>query len=178
MPVYAGVGSRETPPAAIAVIEKLAQLMGKAGYLLRTGGAVGADMAFLRGHKTASVSGPVPVPEIYLPWPKYNFDVLGPFRETAAVFADPTGDAIQLARQFHPAWGRCSGGAKKLHGRNSQILCGFYLNEPVDFVVCWHNNSGGTMQAIRLAQSKGIKIYHVAIQKDVVALLERIAKRQ
>lgn len=49
MKKYAGIGSRRTPMAAGDVIEELAGVLAERGYLLRSGGASGADAAFEMG---------------------------------------------------------------------------------------------------------------------------------
>lgn len=60
--IYAGIGSRKSPKDQINVMIKLAQVLGKARFILRSGGADGADLAFEYG--ASLVKGPM---EIYLP---------------------------------------------------------------------------------------------------------------
>ena len=43
---YAGVGSRETPPAILKKMTAVAAMLSGRGYKLQSGGAIGADMAF------------------------------------------------------------------------------------------------------------------------------------
>ena len=43
---YAGIGSRETPPEFIDEFIKIGKWLGSHGYILRSGGADGADSAF------------------------------------------------------------------------------------------------------------------------------------
>jgi predicted Rossmann fold nucleotide-binding protein DprA/Smf involved in DNA uptake len=47
--IYAGTGSRKTPPETLVIIKKLAGLLERKGWLLRSGGADGADTAFEQG---------------------------------------------------------------------------------------------------------------------------------
>jgi peptidoglycan/xylan/chitin deacetylase (PgdA/CDA1 family) len=72
----------------------------------------------------------------------------------------PTNDAYVIAEKYHPAWTRCSPGAKKLHARNSHQILGKDLQTPCDFVVCWSDGSGGTEQALRIAKDYNVPIYN------------------
>ena len=49
---YAGVGSRSTPMHIQKLFEEIAATLAQNGYVLRSGGAEGADVAFERGCKT------------------------------------------------------------------------------------------------------------------------------
>ena len=60
--IYTGIGSRKTPIEIINKMIKLGQILGKHGYILRSGGANGADKAFEQG--CDNVLGKK---EIYLP---------------------------------------------------------------------------------------------------------------
>lgn len=115
------------------------------GYVLRTGGADGADKAFMAGADKC---------ELFLPWPRFN--------GCSSRFSMPTEDAIKMAEEFHPNWQACNDYARKLHGRNSHIVLGEHLNSPVEFVLCWTprgSGSGGTGQALRIARAHKIPIY-------------------
>lgn len=143
---YAGIGSRETPADVLQTMSRIAQYLGEHNYTLRSGGCVGADTAFELGAKSYST-------EIYLPWRGYNNHLSNRYYIPDVAF--------KLAKEFHPAWERCSVGARKLHARNGQIILGTNLDNPVDFVVCWHNGTGGTMQGVRIAQSYGIPVINL-----------------
>ena len=142
---YAGIGSRRTPQDVLVLMEAAARQLQNRGYVLRTGGADGADAAFQRG--AAGVA------EIYLPWPRFN-GVNSPLCTVDAA-------ALQLAATIHPAWAKLSQGAQKLHARNCYQILGRGLDDPVRFVLCWHDGSGGTMQAVRLAESRGIPVFNL-----------------
>jgi len=43
---YTGIGSRETPRHICIYMSKVAKILDKRGYILRSGGAQGADKAF------------------------------------------------------------------------------------------------------------------------------------
>lgn len=63
MKIYTGIGSRETPYEILQLMKELARLMSEC-FILRSGGADGADSAFESG-----CSG---LKEIYLPWKNFN----------------------------------------------------------------------------------------------------------
>lgn len=138
---YAGIGARATPPAVLRDMEGLAHLFKGAQYILRSGGAAGADSAFQNG------SGGI----------NHIYEA-----------KHCTNDAIYMAGQFHPNWNACNSYVKKLHGRNMMILFGPRLDEPVDFVCCYTPGgevTGGTGQALRAAIHYGIPIFNLAVDK-------------
>ena len=135
--LYAGIGSRETPRSILDLMTAIARKLEALGYTLRSGGATGADTAFEEGVERLK--------EIY-----YDYDA--------------TSEAIEYASQFHPAWHNCRSGGRKLHGRNSMILLGRKLDTPVRFVICWTKDgkaSGGTGQAIRIAEGCNIPVFNL-----------------
>ncbi len=132
--IYAGIGSRETPLSVLNIMESFARYMARNNHILRSGGAKGADSAFIKGADGKC--------EIYLPTLVEK-------------------KALKLAEQYHPAWNKCSDYAKKLHARNCYIILGLNLDHPVDFTVCYTKNgngSGGTGQAIRICNAYNIKV--------------------
>lgn len=153
MKAYAGIGSRRTPSEKLKEMETLAWFLSKY-YILRSGGADGADSAFANGAKAGG--GPM---ELYLPWPGYN-DLRG-----ENVYVLPSGvigqKAIDLARKFHPAPWRLSPAVLKLHARNALILLGKNLDDPVKFVACWGDGQGGTEQGLRMAKEYEIPILNL-----------------
>lgn len=115
---------------------KIARHLNGQGYTLRSGGAVGADTAFEQGAGDNK--------EIF----KTN---------------DATPEAIEIAMGIHPAPNACKPYVKKLHGRNVQIILGYYLDTPVEFVVCWTykgNQQGGSALGMRLAGGLDIPVYN------------------
>lgn len=170
-PTYAGIGSRLTPPAVLAQMEALAKTLGAQGWVLRSGGADGADTAF--------EAGSVPrQQEIYLPWPGYN-GIAGPQAKTMAPAHEP--QAMRIAEAHHPAWGRCGRGARKLHARNVGIILGHEVDDPVDAVVCWTPGGaviGGTATGIRMAKALGRPVLNLAVDtpERVLEQLASVAK--
>lgn len=157
---YAGIGSRSTPADVLKVMFALAGALSEKGWTLRSGHAAGADQAFEYGSNGKA--------EIYLPWPTFNDDRVSP--PSALVIEHPTSRALELAREYHPAWHKCSSGARQMHARNMHQVMGLNLNNPVKFVLCWTPDglaSGGTGQAIRLAESQGIEVFNLHDQATV-----------
>jgi hypothetical protein len=159
--VYAGIGSRESPPIVLAVLELLAVRLARGGLVLRSGGAPGADTAFETGSDRAGGSK-----EIYLPWKGFNGN-----RSERYVIPK---EAFALAEEFHPL--RRGLNAKpavhKLMARNCQQMLGQNLDSPVAFVVCWTSEGrllGGTAQALRIARKRGIQVANLG---DVATLRE------
>ena len=145
MKYFAGIGSRKTPIDVLRHVEQISKAFTELGYILRSGGAKGADSHF---EKTALNK------EIYYA-------------------NDATKEAIELASQYHPAWHNCNDYARKLHGRNSMIILGHDLNTPVDFVICWTPDgkaTGGTGLGINLANDKDIPVYNLALKNDIEVL--------
>jgi hypothetical protein len=140
MKAYAGIGSRETPPEILSSMEGIAYWLAGKGWTLRSGRALGADTAFERGCD-------------------YSYGEKEVFEAK-----DCTVAAYALAEAFHPAWSKCSGFAKRLHGRNMMIISGQHLNQEVQMVICWTKDgkaSGGTGQALRFAEYLGIPIFNL-----------------
>jgi hypothetical protein len=136
---YAGIGSRQTPKHILNIMTSIASKLEANGFMLRSGGAIGADTAFENGIQFNSNK------EIFLA-------------------DDATTDALQLAEMYHPNWDACSAYARKLHARNGMILLGANLNDPVNFVICYTADgkaTGGTGQALRLADDKNIPILNL-----------------
>lgn len=154
---YAGVGSRETPQEYMELMYEIALQMAPT-WTLRSGAADGADTAFYQGAKNNK--GPV---EIFLPWNGFNG-----FTASDEGFYVPeySTELLNIAAQFHPAWGSCNAGAKKMHARNVCQVAGLDLNTKTDLVICWTKDGkrgGGTGQALRIAEYLEIPIFDLAV---------------
>ena len=146
---YAGIGSRETPYEVLEYFTNIAAYFSSKGFILRSGGAGGADKAFENG--CDRVNG---VKEVYLPW--RNFE-----RSDSNLVVSNI-KAFEIAESFHPNWIRLSDGAKKLQARNSHQVLGFNLESPSNFIICWTKGGkgqGGTGQALRIARHYDIPIF-------------------
>jgi hypothetical protein len=137
---YAGIGSRGTPHYHLQTMRSIGRNLAASGYTLRSGGAPGADTAYELGAHT--VNG--------------KMQIFYPHRVKP--------EWIEYAAKFHPAWNKCDDYAKKLHARNSAIILGENLDDPVAFVSCWTQDGlvkGGTGQALRIAQALNIPIFNI-----------------
>lgn len=147
---YAGIGSRETPVGVMEYMKEIASILAKRGWVLRSGGAPGADQAFEAG--CDEVNGQK---EIYLPWKGFekNPSPLYQHREWTEA----------IASKYHPIWDGLSQGMKKLHSRNVCQIMGRHIGAPKSkLVICWtpdgceshekrRSKTGGTGQAISIA---------------------------
>ena len=143
---YSGVGARKTPPVVQEDMRRIAKSLRDQGFILRSGGADGADRAF--------EAGAGPAKEIYVPWDGFNDSRDG------AVPPDMQG-AMELAARHHPGWRNCSPAARAIHARNVCIVLGGDLATPSAFLLCWTADcraSGGTGQAVRVARAYGVPV--------------------
>lgn len=157
MQYYAGIGSRETPEGVLDLFIKVAEYLAKKKFILRSGGAKGADLAFEKGCN--NVNG---ISEIYLPW--------NGFEGSKSKLIVKGCKAFEIAEQYHPYWNNLSQGARKLQARNTHQVLGWKLNEPSDFIICWTKNgsgSGGTGQALRIAKAYNIPVFDAGKYKII-----------
>lgn len=168
---YAGVGSRETPEAILSLMTDIGYSMARRGWVLRSGGADGADKAFLDGAMAGMDPQLLePWPDIYLPWPNFNGHAEGPWHNKPYEWATP------IAEDFHPAWNRLGRGGKLLMTRNVHQIMGPAIDSRwSEFVICWTKNgkiAGGTGQALRIADRYGVPVYNLANEADTQQLLQ------
>lgn len=156
---YTGIGSRETPEEALRLFERISYLLAKRGWVVRSGGAPGADEAFICDALLWSKDSV----EIYLPWPGFNnWD----WDEDIKMLEEPQPEAFDIAAKYHPHWQYLKQGAKKLHARNVHQILGEDVLAPklTEFVLCWTKNGkvvGGTAQAIRIANDYGVPVFNL-----------------
>lgn len=161
---YTFVGSRETPVEILDIIFKISASMALKGYILRSGGANGADAWAEKG--CDSVNGKK---EIYLPWRFFNGNL--------SSFYDVSEKALQLAETIHPSWQYLKHGARLLHGRNCYQVLGLNLDKPSKVLICWTKNGekiGGTRTAMVLAENNNIPVFNLAIEQDLKEVLKRL----
>ena len=160
---YTGIGSRSTPPDICSLMTKCAKRFHELGFILRSGGASGADQAFQRG-----CSGKA---EIFLPSPDFQEEFQAKFPPEKTIYR-LSSQALKLASETHPAWDRCTPYARLLHARNTYQVLGEDLNTPTLLVLCWTPEgeekesqctirTGGTATAIRLADRRGIPVFNL-----------------
>lgn len=129
----------------------VAQALTSLGWILRSGGANGADKAFEAGVENGDSK------HIYLPWRNFN--------QNASSRYTPSPEAYQIASKIHPYWARCGRGAQALHARNVHQVLGDDLTTPSEFLLCWTKNGepvGGTRTAIVVAFSHEIPVINLA----------------
>lgn len=182
MKKYAGVGSRETPPLILEVMEEFAYYAAKKEYRLLSGAAPGADSAFERGCVKYCTECEINISDrmtIFLP----NDNFYGKSSDGDAYISEIGKEAYNLAKKYHPVWNRLSPIAKRLMARNSYQVLDHTLDSPVDFLVCWTPDgartetsidTGGTGQAIRLAIAYKVPVFNLANLKDHKNILETL----
>lgn len=152
---YGGIGSRSTPTPVGVVMTQIATFLEHEGYVLRSGGAKGADTFFENG--VIEIANK----EIYLPEKDFG-------NHPSELFGVDE-EAMTIASKIHPAWHNCNPFAKMLHARNVYQVLGFNLDDPSKFILCWTENGkpiGGTRTAIKLAEKHGIPVFNFGSVKS------------
>lgn len=165
MKAYAGIGSRETPPEILKEFTAIAAMLEVKGFILRSGGAEGADLAFENGVKSKENK------QIFIPWKGFN-------KSDSPYYTFPNEKlSEEYVDKFHPApWAvRRKRGMFNLMKRNTYQVLGETLVIPEEFsqfVLAWApvKNSvpqGGTSQAIRIALHHHIKVFNFILPEDI-----------
>lgn len=161
---FAGIGSRETPVKVLKMMGKLSTYLTELGYTLRSGHADGADMAFEQSAKSA---------HIFLPWRGFNCQINKPLPDHKHFVVLPSDkEALSSVYKFHPKPSALSPGAIKLMARNYRQIVGQNLPNS-EFVICWTSDggyTGGTAQAMKIADSLNIPVYNL-FNEDVYDLI-------
>lgn len=160
---YTGIGSRQTPPKILNIMTETARRLDVRGYVLRSGGAVGADTAFEAGADPRNC-------QIFLPWRRFNSHRSKLHSSNTDL---PWSDAKAIAARTHPAWHKCSSPVAELMTRNVFQVLGPTLDQPSDFVICWTPDGeevGGTAQALRLAKQYDIPVYNLGTPQGLKQL--------
>ena len=169
---YTGVGARTTPDRILDIMEHVGYVLAQRGYVLRSGGAEGADKAFEAGCDAAHGSK-----KIYIPWSGFNNYI--PNGESIMTLDQGNRDgAIDIIKDVHPAFNRLSRGALALHARNVYQVAGLYLDSPSQFLLCYASVDaqgipvGGTRTAWVVARMFDIPCFNLSNDRDY----ERITK--
>lgn len=179
---YTAVGSRETPPDILLLMKRIGYRMAQLGYVGRSGGADGADSAFYEGYVAAKQRGLNRGSfEVYLPWEGFNGLSLSMPEMVNTKRKANYQDAMEIASQIHPAWHRCTDGAKALHCRNVYQFWGHDLQSPSRVLICWaplgmtHGTvKGGTNTAVQMARKAGTPVYNLLIKEEREKLLKML----
>jgi len=160
---YTGIGSRETPPNILEVMRLVGVILDKKGFILRSGGAVGADSSF----ESAAINK-----EIYLPERNFN--------DNKSKLYNINTKAFIIAESIIAHWDNLKPYAKKLHSRNVHQIMGLELSKNSklsSMVICYTKNGllkGGTATAIKLANKLDIKVYNLGDRKDLTYIINYI----
>lgn len=162
MKAYAGIGSRETPSNIEEIMTVTAGALEKLGFILRSGGAEGADQAFEKGVVDPGMK------EIYLPFKGFE----GSTSDLILDSFDNAQDAYDTVDEFHPnpfavkRWKK----SYKLMARNSYQVLGRDHNTHSKFIICWTVGGkikGGTGQALRIAKKLGIRVVNLGAETGI-----------
>lgn len=180
---YGGVGSRETPEEDCGDMTVMAGVLEKRGFVMRSGAAIGADSAWEAGVTDDSMK------EIYLP--KMGFE--GRY-DGVLLKGEMFRKAEEMALKHHPNpdalyYDKEPGGRSKpkfaalAHTRNMAQVLGQNLDKKAKFILAYTPDgaaSGGTGQAIRVAEALGVPVLNIrrpairdAVLKELGLPLER-----
>lgn len=164
---YAGIGSRDTPPEVMAKMKKIATILERLGFILRSGGAVGADAAFESGVLNKNNMN------IYLPFTSFNERRHNGINYIYVEDFSKDYDEAHKSLIHHPIGFKLKGSARKMMIRNYFQVCGLLGQSNSKFIICWTKggangisvkttwDDGGTAQAIRIASSINIPVYNL-----------------
>jgi hypothetical protein len=171
---YAGIGSRKSSPKIMETMMRFGQILAERGWVLRSGGAEGADKAFEAGCDLGKGEK-----EIFLPWKKFNGNLSPLYFKSKEIPNNIKEEAFALAAKYHPVWDQLSYGAKCLQARNGLQILGRDLNTPVSMVLFWSPmiTRGGTSQALRIAADRGIMAYNMGSEIDTEKILDQLHGR-
>lgn len=184
MKYYTGVGSRSCSSEVIELIQKIGYKLAQDGYTLRSGAAEGADTAFEMGvikyfNENFDYPAPASLAQIYIPWRSF-VEIDEDFKDWYKVLSEQKTklEAEEIASKIHPAWDKCSRGAKALHARNVYQVLGINLTTPSQFLIAYAQTDkegkpkGGTRTSWMLAEQSYIPCFNLYIKEH----RERIEK--
>jgi hypothetical protein len=153
--IYAGIGSRKTPKPSLDLMHKVAAFLAREGWILRSGGAVGADTSFEEGCNSAGGEK-----EIFVAPKIRALDDEWAYQEAEK--------HIPANRPPFATWKPFT---RALIARNMMQVLGLNGDSPVDMIVCWTQadvqDGGGTGYAMRCAASRNIPIYNLNTPADL-----------
>lgn len=140
---YTGVGSRNTPEYVLDDLASIARRLYLLGYVLRSGGAKGADSAFASAVPKGRRVIYTPKDEI-LPWAFW--------------------EAQRHVPENLPPFSQWKEYTRRLIARNMMQVLGMRGDSPSEFLVCWTPaglEDGGTGYALRCATAHGVPTYNL-----------------
>lgn len=130
---------------------QIAKWLSEDGWILRSGGAIGADYAFEQGCDST-----VGEKEIFLPCKDYNDN-------KSQIFSPPQ-SAYNLIDDIWNDLNFRSSLVRALFARNCQLVLGSDLTSPSSIVICWTRDgrdTGGTGRAILIARRFNIPVVNL-----------------
>lgn len=191
---YTGIGSRNTPPEILGVMEDAGFRFARMGFVLRSGKANGADAAFQKGvqnffysvDKQPKEEHTVGRAEIYIPWNGFKgdpilqdwWDISLPYIDS--LFPEEVKARDELVAELHPNVEalRKKPGAYALHSRNVHQVLGPNLSQkrPSSFCIYYAgedekgNPKGGTATAVNLCKMCGVRTLNLLHSKNIEVL--------
>lgn len=159
---YAGIGSRTITIDEATAIQRVASKLSSIGYTLYSGNAPGSDINFQIGSNSNCV--------LYLPWKDFNTKDYDVNKSIDRCVVGDTKEGLESVINFHPSPKGLSRGGKSLMCRNYHQVMGYKAYPVVSFVLCCANYKvvedkmqveGGTGQAVRIANTKGIPVFNI-----------------
>jgi hypothetical protein len=160
---YAGIGSRDITPEETERIKAIARRMARDKFILYSGNAEGADMAFQQGSNAQCI--------LMLPWMTFNAELYS----SGCIERFDLGDSVDGSAsvdKFHPSPSHLTVGGRRLMARNYHQIMG-YRNWPrVEGVIYCAGEDrdgvkGGTGQAVRIAKHYGIETINIRYDRSI-----------
>jgi len=154
---YTGIGSRQTPLHVLVRMEEIARYLETKGFILRSGGARGADTAFEEGVSNDEKK------------------VIYKTRDCEPWCLEEVKKYIPADR---PPLSKMSKHVQNLLGRNMKQVLGYDGMTPSRFVVCWTyagSDGGGTGYAMRCASAYDIPVYNLRIEQEDEKFMDWLA---
>ncbi len=185
---FTGVGSRETPPVILQVMELIGEVLCTLGWCGRSGLAPGADRAFYYGAQRSPAFHQIGF-ENYLPNDWYfnreKFGYIKPNSDrmifNAQAFKDVYDRAQAMALAARGSWNGLVQSGIELHTRNAFQVMGRTLDTPSRFTVLWAEPigrqgkvRGGTNTANVISQKHGVEVlnlYHSTTLKKMWSMI-------
>lgn len=191
-PYYTAIGSRKTPIYILYMMAKISNILEKKGYILRSGKAKGADLAFELGLEYPEKSS-----EIYIPNKNFvkSMGNVNPHLEHIIPIQNKLlyNEASNIIRRknIHKKWEYISNNdVWMLQNRNVFQVLGKDLRTPSKFLICYTKDgansyestsvedTGGTGSAINLASIENIEIINLKNIDDRIRLNNFIEKNE
>lgn len=147
---YSGIGSRKTPQKYLRMFENLADELDKNDYVLRSGGAKGADESFKQNSSNFV---------IFRPYDYYLGNIRQLYEPELLEEADSILAGV-LDSDHYTNIKKKSDYVYRLQLRNVFIILGEDLSTFSDFVICYSPGSGGTQTGIKVAEKYKIPVYN------------------